>query len=841
MNNRLTRALCATTALAGGLLMATGAFAQSTGTAMLEEVVVTASGVRSQNGAIVAVEAPKSRATITQDFIATQAPSQTVLDTINLLPGVNFTNNDAFGSAGGDITIRGFDSARISLLQDGVPLNDSGNYAIYPNQQMDSDLIEKVDVNLGTTDVDSPTAAAAGGTINYTTRKPQNEMGGRVILGYGSDNFSQFYGVFETGRVGPWGTKAWVSANRESNDIFDAPGKIKKTQFNGRIWQDIGDRGDFVSLIANYNENRNAFIRRINLAQFNQRGVTATNVPDTTLHYEASCIRPAGVNGTVQNEATTATGFTATCANYVGNNINPSNTGNLRGQSSFHLMDNLILTVDPSFQYTLANGGGRMVFSETDPNFRGAVDLNGDGDTLDRVLLYTPNTTNSRRYSVNSSLIWKFADNQSFRVAYTYDYARHRQTGEVTKFDANGDPTDVFGGKDGYGTPIKLPDGTILRRRDRLSFATLNQFAAEYRGRFMDDKLLINAGLRLPYFKRELNQFCYQRDTFNPYCTTQTPFAVTGTNDGAGQPLVVFPTNNSTLTGAAGPAGTLTPAQLVAFQAIYGATATPSVLFGQPRKFTRKYDDVLPNIGVSYDVTENNSIYASYAETLSAPRTDDLYDRNVVDPGPEKGHAFDLGWRYQSPTLLASVAGWINNFDNRIERQFDEAAQIFYSVNVGNVKLKGVDGQVGYKPTDYLSAYASLSYVESEIQSNFPNGTGGAILATKGNSLYETPKWQGAVRVQWDITEALTAGVQGKFIGDRWTNLTNTEKAPGYSLWDLDVRYKLPILKQTSLQLNVRNLFDKRYLGDIVTNTNGNGTFQPGYPRTFIVSLKAEF
>ena len=81
-----------------------------------------------QNGAIVAVEAPKSRVSITQQFISTQAPSQTVLDTINLLPGVNFTNNDAFGSAGGDVTLRGFDSQRISLLQDGIPLNDSGNW-----------------------------------------------------------------------------------------------------------------------------------------------------------------------------------------------------------------------------------------------------------------------------------------------------------------------------------------------------------------------------------------------------------------------------------------------------------------------------------------------------------------------------------------------------------------------------------------------------------------------------------------------------------------------------------------------------------------------------------------
>ena len=51
MHLRLNRALCASTALATGLLIATGAFAQSTGSAVVEELVVTgASGPKSMNG-----------------------------------------------------------------------------------------------------------------------------------------------------------------------------------------------------------------------------------------------------------------------------------------------------------------------------------------------------------------------------------------------------------------------------------------------------------------------------------------------------------------------------------------------------------------------------------------------------------------------------------------------------------------------------------------------------------------------------------------------------------------------------------------------------------------------
>jgi iron complex outermembrane receptor protein len=812
-------ACLASTALVGCLLSATAAMAQSTGTDAVEQVVVTASSLKNQNGAIVQQVVPKSRSTITQDFIARQVPGQTILDSLNLLPGVNFSNNDAYGSAGGDITIRGFDSQRIALLQDGIPLNDSGNYAIYPNQQMDSELISKVDVNLGTTDVDSPTAAAAGGTINYVTRKPTDEFGGVFEAQAGDGNFRRFFGVIDTGKVGPWGTSAWFSYADAINDVFNGPGKIHKKQLNARIYQPIGDNGDFVSLIANYNENRNNFINRMSLAQF-QAG--------TGVGYARStCARPTPVAGTAQTDSASTTNPPPTGGGscYL-NNINPSNTGNIRGQSLFHIGENFILTADPYFQYTLANGGGRGLFNESGTGTgsglirgnrtTGGQDLNGDGDILDSVLLYAPNTTNTRRYGITSSLIWKFAEGQSLRAAYTYDEAHHRQTGEYTSFATDGKPNDVFGGKDGYGTPIKLSDGSILRKRDRVSVATLNQISVEYRGKFMDDKVLFNAGLRAPFFKRELNNFCYQADTFTAYCTNQTPTAVAGTDDGNGQTLVTLPGQGTTQ-------------------------------YGRPREFTRKYDKLLPNVGASYALTDHQSVYATYAETLSAPRTDDLYDKKLTSPKAEVSHVIDVGYRFQSPTILLSASLWANNFSNRIERAFNEQDNIAFSVNVGDVKQKGFDAQFGFKPEDYLSFYASFSYQDSELQDNIPGTALGSLLLTKGKQLYEAPNYQGAVRVDWDITEALSVGVQAKYVGERWTNLTNTEKVPSYALLDLDARYMLDGfldgvgMKNTYVQINVKNLADEKYLGDLAVNPSGTGLGQPGYPRTASITLHAAF
>jgi iron complex outermembrane receptor protein len=829
MKLKLSRALCATTALATGLLVSGQAFAQSTGTALVEELVVTGStGPRNLDGAIMAIEEPKSRVGITAEFISRQTPGQSILDSINLLPSVNFTNNDAYGSAGGDFVIRGFDSQRVAVVQDGVPLNDSGNYAVFPNQQLESDLIERVTVNLGTTDVDSPTAAAAGGTVNYVTKRATQDFGVRAEVGVGSEDMQRYYATINSGAVGPFGTRMWISGMYQKYDHFrphnspiPAPGGIEKKQFNARIDQDFGDIGQ-ASLIFNWNENRNAFINRINLATFQRQGVTAAGAPDTSIVAPSVCARPTpGAGAQVDNS-----GATLCPSNFFEYSINPSNTGNIRGLSSWKLTDDITLTFDPSFQYVLANGGGAQIFPENDPQLRGnstaaGVDLNGDGDILDRVYLYRPNTTNTRRYGLTTSLIWKFADSQSVRVAYTFDRAKHRQTGDVGFIGQDGVPENVFGGKDGEGRQVALPDNTNLRRRDRLSIAQLNQVAAEWRGRFMEDKLLLNVGVRAPFFKRDLNNYCFQQNTFNAYCTTQVGTPVPGTNDGTGRPLVTFPA--ATLNGNA------------------------ALRYGNPRSFTRKYDDVLPNLGASYEFTDDLSVYASYAETLSVPRTDDLYDQVLVDPGPERSKTYDLGVRYQTPQLMLAGAIYLTDFSNRIERVLDEPSGVAFSQNVGDVRNKGLDLQLGWKPVEEFSFYASYSFIDSEILDNIPNAVAG-VLPTKGKSVYETPKHQGGARVQYDPTEWLSLGAQAKWVGDRWTNLVNTEKFRGYELVDFDVRFKLSEItgldamgNNTYIQFNVRNAFNKRYLGDITPNLTGTALGQPGYRRSFIATLHAEF
>jgi iron complex outermembrane receptor protein len=322
-------AFVATSALVGSMMLASAAYAQSTGTTEVEAVVITATaGQPNIDGVITAESAPKAKATIDQEFIATQPSGQTIIQSLNLTPGLNFTNNDPYGSSGGNLRIRGFDGPRISLTFDGIPLNDTGNYAIYTNQQLDPELISKASVNMGTTDVDSPTASATGGTINYTSRKPGGDMG---LMLNGAARQLQLSSRVRPGRHRrdrPVGHHRLPGGSYQKYDKFKGPGDLEKWQINAKIYQPLGDNGDFVSLAFHYNENRNNFYRNATISTFLLNGADY----DNNAAYLPIVSTPALLPNTGDVDADPADN-----SNFYGLRINPSNTGNIREQSKFSL------------------------------------------------------------------------------------------------------------------------------------------------------------------------------------------------------------------------------------------------------------------------------------------------------------------------------------------------------------------------------------------------------------------------------------------------------------------------------------------------------------------------
>ncbi len=846
-SNPLLRAVrpCALiSALAGSLLAYSAAQAQSTGSQTVEDVVVTAKKQTSLAGVVTLQEAPKTRSVITAAYIQTQPPGQNVLQDLNLAPGVNFTNEDPFGMAGsnGHLRIRGFDGARISLLVDGVPLNDTGNYAIYAGELVDPEVIAQTNVNVGSTDVDSPTASAVGGLVNINTLKPTNDFNGFVIGSVGSDRYRRIAGLINTGEIGPFGTRAWFEGSDQKYDKFKGYGQFEKKQVNFKVYQDLHRRGDFIALAGFYDDQ---FIPNVYGLNFATTGSKATLADPWNTDYLPTYVGAGKTPGTAGNDgsgncsglnASQAGGpalgnpaappipATATCAggNFYGNQINPTKTGNLRGESRFTLLPNLHLTFDPSMQYVLANGGSQArTIAENDPRLIGTatafncpngqkgVDLNGDGDCLDTVRVFLPSTTQTLRTTINTSLIWDIDPANLVRLSYAYDHGNHRQSGEGAYLGASGFPLNPFGAKNGYGVPILGADGSILRYRDRLSIAELNQYSAEYIGRFFDGRLRLDLGVRDPHFSRQLNQYCW-----------------TSTVDGS--------------TVRCDPAPPPAPYTIAPFKARVD------------------YTKVLPNAGLSWRFDPTNMVYASYSQELSAPKTDDLYTVktatnttvNLDSVRPETTNNYEVGYRYQTARLIGSIAVWDTEFQNRILQSYDPTTNLSQDRNVGAVSLYGVDAQIGASPIEHLNLLANLSYAHSRLKDNIVFDAAGHIEPLKGKEQVETPDWMLSGRATYEISD-FTFGLTGKYVAKRYVTDLNDLSVPSYVTFDADMRVKLDrVLKNAYLQVNVVNLFDEKYLGSLNSKPTNN-TDSPFYsgipyalqgaPRTVWVSLKAAF
>src|SRR4051812_23443709 len=893
--------LCATTAL----VLPGAAFAQSTGTTEFENTeTITVTGTRQANvGGVVAPDTSKTREQLNAEFIQRQVPGQSINETINNLPGVSFTNNDPFGSSGGTLIIRGFDNSRISETFDGIPLNDTGNYAIFSNQLLDPEIIEQVNVSLGSTDVDSPTASATGSTVNFRTRLPYQNFAARIQGSYGwfdGGDFYRVFGVIDTGEFTPWGTRAFGSASMATNDfVWGHRGVIYKQQYNGRIYQPIGSNGDFISISGHYNQNRNNFGGSLPLRV--DRTQSPTNVAPRVVGSAAANRFPVTRDErdytiprclTNQVARTGLADAANTCGQEFEERYNPSNTGNIRGNSRFTLAEGLVLTVDPSFQYVKANGGGTVVGQEglRDVNPAGGTatpnacvgaiapansscqsgyiggtpyygrDLNGDTDRLDTVRVLAPSQTQTNRYGVIAGLRYDITDSQTVRVNYPYARGRHRQTGEPGLLQPNGEPFDVFPVND----PLADVAGNILEKRDRRSIALLNQISGEYRGEFFDSRLTVNIGVRAPFFTRDLTNFC-------------------ATSSASGF-VECFSTN---------------PAALAAFTQFNG---TVNIGNGQtaplqgPQNRVFHYHAILPNIGAIYDIAPRTSIFANYSRGIQVPSTDLLYNSFFYPtttaqarPEPETTDNFDVGVRYRSSVLMAQASVWYTIFQNRLAQAYDPDLDQNVFRNLGAVHKYGIDASVAWQVTPRFQLYVYGSYLWSKIQDNVLAGECSATVSascpagsvgtqifapTAGNRESGAPNYTLGGRAQYDFGP-VELGVSIKRTGPRFIADVNqplllcsvafvntvdcgTTAAPGtrfqvynartrpYNIVNVDVRVPLNwagLNDDTYFQFNISNLFDTLYVGNFggqLLNTSVPFV-QLGAPRAFIGTLVVGF
>lgn len=386
------------------------------------------------NGHMIKEESAKGRSTVTKEAMDQMAPTANAVDKLKYTPGINVSSTDATGLSGTNFTMRGMNSDQVGLSADGFPINDSGDYSIYPNLMGDPENFSEVFVTQGSSEADGPHIGSSGGNIGLVTVRPTKDFGVFAKQSIGSNNVRKSFARLNTGDLG--GFKTWVSASHTEGDKWRGKGTLRADKVEWNTLFEDGN-GNSTNAIVKYNQQENYNYNSLSKAQFQNQG--------RRLDYSESTVFK---NGSVSQSYKL--------------NRNPFESLTASVTQRLQLRDDLSLTLNP--YYVWSNGGsfsGQTATSlSASSNKAGNYDLSG----LPAGTYYRPSWTETWRPGMTTKLKWDLNEEHSLDVGYWYERARQRQTQPFIGIKGNGAPENVWGDYNGSDQLVDRNGATVQGR-----------------------------------------------------------------------------------------------------------------------------------------------------------------------------------------------------------------------------------------------------------------------------------------------------------------------------------------------------------------------------------------
>lgn len=214
-----------------GVLSAGGAYA--------DDPVVT------QSVSVVGVGQTMQEQSITHRDMQNAVPGTSPLKVLAKLPGVQFTSSDPWGDYEWStrFNVRGFNQSQLGFMLDDVPLGDmsyGNNNGLHISRAIASENIRSASVAEGSGNLAAASTSNLGGTIQFVSSDPLDEMGAKVAQTLGSNNTTRTFLRVDSGRLSS-DTKAYLSYSRNHSNKWKGWGPQEQSQINSKIVQISGE------------------------------------------------------------------------------------------------------------------------------------------------------------------------------------------------------------------------------------------------------------------------------------------------------------------------------------------------------------------------------------------------------------------------------------------------------------------------------------------------------------------------------------------------------------------------------------------------------------------------
>lgn len=795
------------------------AMAQESESDAIESITVTGRSVSYANNAT------------SNEMVKQQTSMTSVLASIDNLPGVLINEGDTFGSDdwSTSISIRGFQvdlgQQQIGITIDGIA-NGNSNYGggAKANRYIDTENLGLAEVSQGTADISSRSNEALGGTINFTTIDPGPDE--RMIISTTLAEFDaqKFFMRYETGEIAP-NTYAWVSlSTQENSDWIDQVAENTRDHFAAKVISTYKDI-DLTAYVSYDDAHEDNYQRVYSLGQFQQN----PNWDGLTSEW----------TGNPYQDQAYRRGWSTLRENFF-----------TYLQADFDIGD---LAVTANVYHHNNEGRGDWV-----PPYIVNVTDDGAGNAHSEVIpgntVYGGAFLGQIFFIDNTGVQLSPLDGCQSSIAFPYGGAGPEYDGACHQQGA-------------------VPVGSYRHTHYEKTRTGINaDFSWDAQIGDMDNTL--RGGLWYEDYHRDESRDWHKIiDSATSYRFDHVPYWVQYDREFPVETMMFYLEDELDMGFARVRLGVKK----------FNVDVEKNDNFDSANDLQLSSDsDTLLSAGIVAPLpVDGIELFVGYAENFAAIK-DAVLERDDADLSfvePETAENFDLGLRYSSDDLSASLTYYAIEFDDRINFvsnetssgiDFLESAAGGYN-NVGGIESSGIEASLTYQLTETMSVFTSYTNNTSEytktigsdgivygsVQDAFDQNesvAGFGLLSIQGNSVIGVADEMAVISIDWQKNN-YNAGISTKYVSGRTLNIYegdfyttpsgdtvtfNDSIVDSYIVSDIYFGTLIEDLGNSVESLEIRftinNLFDESYLGTIAPNAAWIGA-----PRTAAFNIKATF
>lgn len=228
----------------------------------------------------------------------------------------------------------------------------------------------------------------------------------------------------------------------------------------------------------------------------------------------------------------------------------------------------------------------------------------------------------------------------------------------------------------------------------------------------------------------------------------------------------------------------------------------------------------VPKFGLVYKATPQISYYGNVARSVVPQYSIANYIGSLP---PETSTAYELGAKFDLFNGITSTIA-LFNIDKRNVLYNEQIGDETYARTAGKVRSRGVEMDISGALTDKINLIASYGYTDAKILDD-PDYA--------GKPLVNVPRHTGSLFLTYDVGNIiggndLTIGGGARGVSKRSGTSGADYYLPGYVVADAFAAYRIQAAHPVTLQVNLKNLFDKTYYTSSIGTTNlGNQIGEP--------------